>query len=194
MLLTTFTVTGTPSFMRSRGPGDVPLYPMVLTMRLGANSTVTGAISRVKSVLATSCETGGASNDCSCWPSNRPLAATRPASWRKSRRCMSMRKRSCAHGTARPLAPRIRTVARFPNRVEALASASRFGDLRASRSGDEPLCLMLRSTSGFMIANGCPGPSIGRGISCTCARCHMDTDRCVQRSTTSCSPQLLRLD
>ena len=46
MLLTTFTVTGTPSFIRSSGPGEVPLYPMVLMMRLGASSTVTGAISQ----------------------------------------------------------------------------------------------------------------------------------------------------
>ena len=46
MLLTTLTVTGTPSFMRSSGPGEVPLYPMVLMMRLGASSTVTGAISQ----------------------------------------------------------------------------------------------------------------------------------------------------
>ena len=58
MLLTTFTVTGTPSFIRSSGPGEVPLYPMVLRMRLGANSTVTGAICSVKSVLATSCGAG----------------------------------------------------------------------------------------------------------------------------------------
>jgi hypothetical protein len=56
--LTTFTVTGTPSFMRSSGPGEVPLYPMVLRMRLGASSTVTGAICSVKSVLATSCGAG----------------------------------------------------------------------------------------------------------------------------------------
>ena len=32
----TFTVTGTPSFIRSRGPGEMPLYPMVLMIRFGA--------------------------------------------------------------------------------------------------------------------------------------------------------------
>ena len=59
MLLTTFTVTGTPSFIRSSGPGDMPLYPIVLMIRLGASSTVIGAICSVKSVLATSCEPDG---------------------------------------------------------------------------------------------------------------------------------------
>ena len=88
VLLTTFTVTGTPSFIRSRGPGEVPLYPMVLMMRLGANSTVTGPISSVKSVFAASVEPAGARRDCSCWPSSRPLAAPKPAILRKSRRCM----------------------------------------------------------------------------------------------------------
>ena len=44
-------------------------------MRLGANSTVTGAICSVKSVLATSCEPVGARKDCGCWPASRLLAA-----------------------------------------------------------------------------------------------------------------------
>src|SRR5579863_2060605 len=87
VLLTTFTVTGTPSFIRSRGPGEVPLYPMVLRIRLGANSTVTGPISSVKSVLATSCGPAGARKDCG-WPTTEPLAAATPAILRKSRLCI----------------------------------------------------------------------------------------------------------
>src|SRR5580658_6663376 len=78
VLLTTFTVTGTPSFIRSRGPGELPLYPMVLIMRLGASSTVTGAISSVKSVFAKSSDPAGTRKDCGC-------CATIPAILRNSR-------------------------------------------------------------------------------------------------------------
>ena len=51
----TSTVTGLPSRMRSTGPGEVPLYPMVQMMRVGASSTVTGAMRRVKSALTPDC-------------------------------------------------------------------------------------------------------------------------------------------
>ena len=88
MSLTTFTVTGTPSFIRSSGPGEVPLYPTVLIMRLGANSTVTGAICSVKSVLATSCEPAGARKEWCSWPTSGLLAAANPAILRKSRLCI----------------------------------------------------------------------------------------------------------
>src|ERR1700722_12305855 len=88
VLLTTFTVTGTPSFIRRSGPGEVPLYPMVLRMRLGASSTVIGAICRVKSVLVTSSERAGARKDWSCRATSRLPAPTSPAILRKSRRCI----------------------------------------------------------------------------------------------------------
>src|SRR5579862_8385800 len=83
--------------MRSLGPGDVPLYPTVLTMRLGANSTVMGAIWRENSVLATSCAPAGARKDCVCWAFSRAVAAARPAILRKSRLCME-RGRNQNHG------------------------------------------------------------------------------------------------
>ena len=85
MLLTTFTVTGTPSFIRSSGPGEPPLYPMVLRIRLGASSTVIGAICSVKSVLATSSDAAGARKDCGCWAPNRAAAAATPVSLEKIR-------------------------------------------------------------------------------------------------------------
>ena len=53
--LSTSTTTGLPSFMRRMGPGEVPLYPMVLMMRVGVSSTVTGAIRKVMSALEVSC-------------------------------------------------------------------------------------------------------------------------------------------
>src|SRR5256885_12616990 len=63
---------------------------MVLIMRLGASSTVMGAISSVKSVLAMSCEPAGARKDCGCWAISWGVAAARPAILRKSRRCMRL--------------------------------------------------------------------------------------------------------
>src|ERR1700690_4002762 len=54
-------------------------------MRLGASSTVTGAISRVKSVAAISFEAAGARKDCGACALNLVPAAASPAIFRKSR-------------------------------------------------------------------------------------------------------------
>ena len=42
-------MTGWPSRIRSRGPGTLLLYPIVLMTTCGASSTIMGAIRRVKS-------------------------------------------------------------------------------------------------------------------------------------------------
>src|ERR1700733_12814815 len=82
--------------MRSSGPGEMPLYPIVLRIRLGASSTVMGAISSVKSLLATSCDPVGARNDVGCWAPSRVVAAAKLAIFRKSRLCIRH-----DHGNAR---------------------------------------------------------------------------------------------
>src|SRR5665213_579374 len=58
-------------------------------MRLGASSTVTGPIFNVNSVLATS---SGADGTRKFWPVILPPAAATPAIFRKSRRCIEVRR------------------------------------------------------------------------------------------------------
>src|SRR4029077_15741683 len=72
----------------------MPLYPIVLTIRLGASSTVTGAISRLNTVpeISLAPEAAGVIGPgiAICCAASGETAAAAPASFRKSRRSMEL--------------------------------------------------------------------------------------------------------